>query len=70
MIIVNNFLNVLYILGSSKILKILVKTFENIGKYISKNIVKLILKQNNNLYCIIIWPTYEQRKYIFDKPAR
>ena len=48
----------------------LVKTFENNGKNISKNIVKLNLKQNNNLYCIIIWSTYVQRKHIFDKPAR
>ena len=43
-----------------------VKTFENIGKKISKNIVKLNLKQNNNLYCILIWTTYVQRKHIFD----
>ena len=48
----------------------LVKTFENNGKNSSKNIVKLNFKQNNNLYCIIIWSTYVQRKYIFDKPAR
>ena len=47
----------------------LVTTFEN-GRNISKNIVKLNLKQNNNLYCIIIWSTYVQRKRIFDKPAR
>ena len=44
----------------------LVKTFENNEKNISKNIVKLNLKQNNNLYCIIIWSTYVQRKHIFD----
>ena len=44
----------------------LVKTFENNGKNISKNIVKLNLKQNHNLYCIIIWSTYVQRKQIFD----
>ena len=48
----------------------LVKTFENNEKNISKNIVKLNLKQNNNLYCIIIWSTYVQRKDIFDKLAR
>ena len=48
----------------------LVTTFENNGRNISKNIVKLNLKQNTNLYCIIIWSTYVQRKYIFDKPAR
>ena len=46
------------------------KTFENNGKNNSKNIVKLNLKQNNNLYCINIWSTYLQRKNIFDKPAR
>ena len=44
----------------------LVKTFKNIGKKISKNIIKLILKQNTNLYCIIISSTYVQRKHIFD----
>ena len=48
----------------------LVTTFENNGTNISKNIVKLNLKQNINLYCIIIWSTYVQRKHIFDKPAR
>ena len=48
----------------------LVKTFKNNGKNISKNIVKLNLKQNNNLDCIGIWSTFVQRKYIFDKPAR
>ena len=48
----------------------LVKTFENNVKNISKNIVKLNLKQNTNIYCIIIWSTYVQRKHIFDKPAR
>ena len=48
----------------------LVKTFENIGKNNSKNIVKVNLKQDNNLYCIIIWSTYVQRKHIFDKTAR
>ena len=48
----------------------LVKTFENMGKSISKNIVKLDLKQDNNPYCTIIWSTYVQRKCIFDKPAR
>ena len=71
MIIVNNFLSIsLYILGSSQIFKMLVKTSENIGKNIIKNIVKLNLKQNNILYCIIIWSTYLQRKIIFDEPAR
>ena len=32
----------------------------------SKNIIKLNLKQNTNLYCIIIWSTYVWRKPIFD----
>ena len=36
----------------------LVKKFENIGKNISKNIVKLNFKQKINLYCIFIWSTY------------
>ena len=43
-----------------------VKTFENNGKNISKNIVKLNLKQTTYLYYIIIWSTYVQRKDIFD----
>ena len=33
----------------------LVTTFENNGKNISENIVKLNWKQNTNLYCIIIY---------------
>ena len=71
MIIVKNFLSIsLYIIGSSQIFKMLVKTFENIEKNIIKNIVKLNLKQNNILYCIIIWSTYLQSKIIFDEPAR
>ena len=36
----------LYILGCSKIFKMLVKTFENNGKNITRNIVKLNLEQN------------------------
>ena len=48
----------------------LVETFENIEKNVSKNIVKLNLKQNNNLYCITIWSAYMQMNHIFDKPAR
>ena len=44
----------------------LLKTFENNGKNISKNIVKLNLEQNINLCYIINWSTYEQRKQIFD----
>ena len=44
----------------------LVKTFENNGKNISKNIVKLNLKQNTNLYCIFIWSINVQKKYVFD----
>ena len=48
----------------------LVKTFENNGKNISKNIVKLNLKQNNNLYCMIIWSTYVQKKYVCEKTCQ
>ena len=48
----------------------LVTTFENNERNIKKNIVKLNLKQNTNLYCIIIWSTYVHRKHIFDRPAR
>ena len=44
----------------------LVKAFENNGKNISKNIVKLNLEQNINFCCIIIWSKYVQRKQIFD----
>ena len=29
-------------------------------------LVKLNLKQNTDVYCIIIWSTYVQRKHIFD----
>ena len=47
----------------------LVKTFENNGKTISKNIVKLNLKQYSNLYCLINWSTYVQTKHVFDKPV-
>ena len=36
----------LYILGCSKIFKMLVKTFENNGKNITRTIVKLNLEQN------------------------
>ena len=57
---------VLFILGSSSIFKILMKTFEHNGKEISKNVVKLDLEQNINLWCIIILSTYVQRKQIFD----
>ena len=42
------------------------KTFEHNGKEISKNVVKLDLEQNINLWCIIILSTYVQRKQIFD----
>ena len=45
-------------------------TFENNGMKISKNIVKLNLNQNTNLYCTIIWSPYVPKKHIFDKPAR
>ena len=44
----------------------LLKTFENNGKNIGKNIVKLNLEQNINLCYIINWSTYEQRKQTFD----
>ena len=44
----------------------LLKTFENNGKNIGKNIVKLNLEQNINLCYTINWSTYEQRKQIFD----
>ena len=70
MIIVNNFLSILYISGSLQIFKMLVTTFENNRRNIRKNIVKLNLEQKTNLYCITIWSTYVQRKHIFDKPAR
>ena len=42
----------------------LVTTFENNRRNVSKNIVKLNLKQNTNLCRIIIWSTYVQRKLI------
>ena len=48
----------------------LVKTFKNNGKSISKTIEKPNLKQNNNHVCIIIWSTYVQRELVFDQPAR
>ena len=57
---------ILFILGSSQIFKIFVKTFENKGKNISKNIVKLNLEQNINLCCTIILSAYVQRKQIFN----
>ena len=44
----------------------LAETVENNGKNISKNTIKLNLKQNTNFYCIIIWSAYVQRKHIFD----
>ena len=44
----------------------LVKYFENNGKNIRKNIVKLNLKQNINLCCIVILSANVQRKKIFD----
>ena len=67
MIIMNKFLSILlYISGSSSTFKILVKNFENNGKNIHENIVKLNSKQNTNLCYIIIWSTYVQRKHIFD----
>ena len=39
-------LSILYVLGSEQIFKMSVKTFENNGKNISINIVKLNLEQN------------------------
>ena len=39
-------------------------TFENNGRSFSKNIVNMNLKQSTNLYCIVIWCTYVQRKHI------
>ena len=42
------------------------KTFENTGKNISENTVKLKLEQTLNLCCIMIWSTYVQWKQIFD----
>ena len=56
----------LYILGCSKIFKMLVKTFENNGKNITRNIVKLNLSKTLNLFCMIIWSTNVQMKQIFD----
>ena len=44
----------------------LVKFIENNGKNISKNTVKLNLKENTNLFFIIISSTYVLRKHIFD----
>ena len=41
----------------------LLKKFENNEKNLKK-IVKLNLRQNSNLYCVTIWSTYVQRKYI------
>ena len=46
--------------------KMLVKFIENNGKNISKNTVKLNLKENTNLFFIIISSTYVLRKHIFD----
>ena len=43
------------------------KTFENNGNNISKNIVKLNLEQKISFCCIVIWSTYVQRKQIFEK---
>ena len=66
MIIVNTFLSILlYYLGSAQVFKMLVKTFENNGKNISKSIVKLNFKQKTNLYSTVIWSRNVQRKHIF-----
>ena len=64
----------IYILGSSKIFKILVKTFENNGKSISENIVKLKLEQNikSLLYNHLVYICAEEKDFWqpYDKPAR
>ena len=55
----------LYILGSSQIFKMLVKTFENNGKNISKNIVKLNLEQNvkSLLYNHLVYISAEETNF-------
>ena len=64
MIIVNNSLTILiYILGCSSIFKILVKTFENNGKNISKSIVKLNLEQKILLYNHLVYICAEERDF-------
>ena len=42
------------------------KTFQNNGKNITENIIKLKLDHLFNLCCIATWSTYVQRKQIFD----
>ena len=49
-------------------LQILMKTFENNGKSISENFVKLNLKQN--LYSIFIWSSYVRRNSIFNNRVK
>ena len=64
----------LYILGSSQILKMLVKTFDYTGKNISKNIVKLNFEQNikSLLYNHLVYICAEETDFwhFYDKPAR
>ena len=64
----------LYILGSSQILKMLVKTFDYTGKNISKNIVKLNFEQNikSLLYNHLVYTCAEETdfRHFYDKPAR
>ena len=43
-----------------------VNIFENNGKKISENTVKLKLEQNIKSLTIIIWSTYVQREQIYD----
>ena len=42
------------------------KTFQNNGKNITENIIKLKLDHSFNLCCIATWSTYVQRKQISD----
>ena len=64
----------LCVLGSSEILKILVENFENNGKNINKNILKLKLEQNiESLLCnhlVKICAEETDIWQLYDKPAR
>ena len=63
-----------YILGSSSIFKMSVKIFENNGKNISEEIVKLKLEQNSKvlLYNHLVYMYVEETDFrqLYDKPAR
>ena len=48
----------------------LVKTFKNNGKNISKNIAKLNLKQNNNIYCIFGLHMCRQNIFLIGLPDK